>query len=126
MKVLKTLLLFGCLILVSVSYGQDRPRSERSAERVKERGAQFNKMVAELKLSKDQAETLKEINQDYRSKMRKIRQENEGDRPAMRSKMQELRTNQQAEIKDIMTEEQFTAFQKIMKEQRTQRGGRRY
>ena len=57
--------------------------------------------------------------------MQQVRQSNEGDFEAMRPKMMELREKQNAELKEIFTEDQYTQYQEWLKEARSKRRGNR-
>lgn len=87
--------------------------------------AQMAELVASLGLNQDQEEEFKAINTKYQQQMRAMREEANGDFSSMRGKMQELRTAQNEEIKEILTAEQITKYEKFLAERRNNRQGRR-
>ncbi|MEZ5044823.1 MAG: hypothetical protein R2828_33305 [Saprospiraceae bacterium] len=88
--------------------------------------AQMEQLVAELGLNEDQKVEFEAINAKYRQQMQTMREQANGDFASMRPKMQEMRTAQNAEIKQILTEEQFAKYEKIQAERMQNRqGGRR-
>lgn len=86
---------------------------------------QIEALMAELGLNEDQKEEWQSINAKYREQMRAMREEANGDFASMRGKMQELRTAQNEEIKEILTAEQFQKYEKFVAERRSNRRGRR-
>jgi hypothetical protein len=90
-----------------------------------QRAEMQTKMMADsLSLSSRQGEKVKEINLKYANKQTEARQANaDGDWEQMRAKMEALRTEQNAELKTVLTNEQYERWQKITAEQWKQRGG---
>ncbi|MEL6924337.1 MAG: hypothetical protein AAFO94_09835 [Bacteroidota bacterium] len=120
MKNLKLLCVLLVACVLNVSYAQDR-RFDSDSDRAARIKAQQEQMIAKLDLSEDQAVAMKEIMEDYRNKMQKTREDNMGDRVAMMTAMKALRTEQETEIKDILTADQFKTFQTLMEERRGKR-----
>lgn len=105
----------------------ERPAGPRGRQGGGARGqAQMQELVASLGLNQDQEEEFKAINAKYQKQMQAMREEANGDFASMRGKMQELRTAQNDEIKEILTAEQITKYEKFLAERRNNRqGGRR-
>lgn len=81
-------------------------------------------MVDSLSLSTKQGEKVKEINLKYANKQTEARQANtDGDWEQMRAKMDALRTEQNTELKTVLTQSQFDHWQKISEEMAKHRGG---
>lgn len=80
----------------------------------------------ELKLSDDQVAKAKGIEDAARADMQKLRDEmqNGGDRQAMRQKMQESRDKIRADVRAILTPDQQTKFDDLVKQMDAQRGQR--
>lgn len=95
----------------------DRPRGQR--ERIN-----FDQLAAQLALSPEQEEQFVALNEDFQTKMQEMR-DSGTDRMAMREQMRSMRDERSAELKKILTEEQFQQYEKIIAEQRGKRGGRR-
>ena len=87
--------------------------------------AQMEELVASLGLNQDQKEEFVAINAKYQKQMRAMREEANGDFSSMRGKMQEMRTAQDTEIKEILTAEQITKYEKFLEERRGNRQGGR-
>ncbi len=100
-------------------------RGEGRRGNPEERAKREAEMYAQLNLSEAQQTKVKEINEKYRTKMRTARENSDGDRDAIRANMMKMRDEQHAELKNIMTAEQFEKFKKIQEAQRGKRGGRR-
>jgi len=118
MKKEKLFLLLLGLFMFNLSFaqrGQDRNALEDR------RKAQFEKMVAALELSEDQVTEMKSINKEYGDKMRTMRRDDTKSREDIRANMKTMRAAQHAEIKDILTAEQFVKYENYQAEQRAQR-----
>lgn len=82
---------------------------------------QMEELKEGLELSDDQEKQVREIITAGFETMRKSREEmmdGGGDREAMREKMQAMREEQNQKIKAVLTEEQFTKYEKIQQERR--------
>ena len=103
-----------------------RPAGPRGGQGGGGRGqAQMEELVASLGLNQDQKEEFEAINTKYQKQMRSMRDEANGDFASMRGKMQELRAAQNTEIKEILTAEQITKYEKFLEERRGNRQGGR-
>ncbi|MBK8426981.1 MAG: DUF4890 domain-containing protein [Lewinellaceae bacterium] len=99
--------------------GGERP----SMDPVKRAEKQTAMMTEQLTLSEAQAAKVQEINLKYAEKSKAMREANtSGDRTAMREQMTALRTAQDAELKTMLTSDQWAAWEKIQAEQRENRG----
>lgn len=87
---------------------------------------QTEMMTKELSLDDAQITIVDSINQTFAVKMKEALDANGGDRRASRSAIMELRDQQNEALKAVLTEEQFTTLEAIMKERKGRRGqGRR-
>jgi hypothetical protein len=100
-------------------------KKEQNKDKRKELKAAYQAMLDSLNLTEQQREDVDFINTKYKAQMQQIRQNSEGDRETMRPKMMELRDKQNAELKEIFSEEQFAEYQKWMKENRSRGRGNR-
>ena len=85
------------------------------------------KLYTELGLSDAQKTKMEEIQKGTRQTMQAMRAEmrdGTGDRNAMRTKMEAIRAAEVTEVKKIMTEEQFTKYEKFLEERKGRRGER--
>ena len=122
---LLTIFLAFLLILSGCNRNQDRPGfgqgqnfdpkvfAEQRAERVGEA----------LELSEEQIAKLTELYLKYGEKQRELRQESGGDRETMRAKMQEFNAEQDSEMKEILTEEQWDKWLEVRNSFRQRREG---
>ncbi len=122
-----SLIVFIFCISSNETSAQDNSNPETTQERkpdnekMQEYQAAYNSMLDSLGLADQQREDVEFINTKYRAQMQQIRQNNEGDREAMRPKMMELRDKQNAELKEVFTEEQFAQYKKWQDENRSRR-----
>lgn len=79
-------------------------------------------MTAQLSLSDAQSNKVKEINLKYANKMKDARANANGDRDAMRGTMTAIREEQDKELQQVMTDEQWQQWVKYRDEQRANRG----
>ena len=81
---------------------------------------QMEELKEGLELSDDQEKQVREIITAGFETMRTAREgmQDGGDREAMREKMQQMRDEQTAKIKAVLTEEQFAKYEQIQQERR--------
>jgi len=89
------------------------------------REAHQAEMMAQLNLSDAQKVKFDEIQDKYKDRMMTVRNSNNGDREGMRETMMKMRNEQTAEVKKILTSDQFAVYQKLQEQRRRQRGTRR-
>jgi hypothetical protein len=75
--------------------------------------SQTQLMTDSLSLSEAQAEKVREVLLKYAQKTKELFENSDGDREAMRASMQELRAQQDTELKPFLTDEQWTNWQRI-------------
>jgi hypothetical protein len=101
-----------------------QPGGGRGGDPIQRAEMQTQLMVDSLSLSAKQAEKVKEINLRYANKQKEARSANtDGDWEKMRATMEALRTEQNAELKKLLTQAQYDRWQKIAEAQRQSRGG---
>lgn len=91
--------------------------SQSPANRMSEQQAA---LLAKLGLRPEQEKAFNEIQAKFRQQMAEMRSNSGGDFSAMREKMQSMRTEQEAELQKILTQEQFETYKKHMQEARSQ------
>lgn len=67
-------------------------------------------MIEELKLDDKQAADFRKVEADFREQMKKEREAVKEDREKMREKMTAMRTEKDAQIKKILTDEQYNQY----------------
>lgn len=110
-KVVLSLAMFAFLASSHVCMAQDRPQRMNPEQRMEQ-------MVKDLELNETQAKEFKAVMES----MRPQKGQNEGERPS-REEMEKKRTEMEAKIKGILTEEQYKKYQEMQKNNR--RGGNR-
>ncbi len=110
-------LVFSINIQAQPPGGGERP----TMDPVKRAEKQTAMMTEQLTLSEAQATKVHEINLKYAEQSKTMREANT-DRSAMREQMTALRTAQDAELKTMLTSDQWAAWEKIQAEQRANRG----
>ena len=73
------------------------------------------KMIEELKLNDKQAAEFRKVEADFKDQMTKEREAVKEDRQKMREKMTAMRTEKDAQIKSILTDEQYKLDQEKQK-----------
>lgn len=80
------------------------------------------KMIEELKLDDKQAAEFRKVEADFREKMNKEREAVKDDREKMREKMITLYNEKEAQIKKILTDEQYKQYQEKQKKAPRKKG----
>ncbi|MGB0521374.1 MAG: hypothetical protein ACPGJS_00370 [Flammeovirgaceae bacterium] len=122
--------LLSLLLLLSVTaFGQRRAMdTQKMAER---QTTQLQERLTEkgMALTDESLEEVKALNIKYAEKMKALREENQGDRMAMKEAGRELETEKRKELKKILTKDQFKEYKAWMTERmegrRERRGGMR-
>jgi periplasmic protein CpxP/Spy len=79
----------------------------------KPRGGNIQALLAQLNLTDDQKPKVKAVFDDQMQKIKDIRADSSLSQDDRRTKMKELRDNTTAQLKDILTPDQFATWQKI-------------
>jgi Spy/CpxP family protein refolding chaperone len=100
---------------------QSRKAPDRSENRPDKETAD---LVKELDLSDKQAAQVKKIHQDFGEKMEKARKNNDGDREDMREHMAKMEKEKNAEMKTVLSKEQYKKYEELHAEKRKQAKGK--
>lgn len=100
---------------------QSRKAPDRSENRPDKETAE---LVKELDLSDKQAAQVKKIHQDFGEKMEKARKNNDGDREDMREHMAKMEKEKNAEMKTVLSKEQYKKYEELHAEKRKQAKGK--
>ena len=119
---------FGFLMLAAMFFAtvaMAQPGGQRNFDPKEMAKRQTEELTKELGLNKDQAKKVLELNTKSMEKMSEMRGQmrDGGNREAMREKMQKQREEQNAEMKKILTEDQYKKYEKYLEERRSRRGG---
>lgn len=108
----KVIGLFLVILISSATvFAQDGNRQGKKGDPSK----RSEKMIEELKLDDKQAAEYRKIEADFREKMMKDREAAKEDRAKMREKMMAMRTEKDAQIKSVLTDEQYKLYQEKQK-----------
>ena len=107
--------------LLFVALSVQAQRGVRKAPSPKQQAEHLNKLVADLDLDEETATAFKAIVEQQGEKVKEIR-EADGDRMEKREQMKELRASTDEQIEELLTDEQFEKYKKIMKKNRRARG----
>ena len=99
---------------------RDGRRGQRDPEAQQKRQQE---MYAQLNLSVAQIVKVEEISAKYLAKRKGLRDRNNGDRAAMKGEMQKQQEEQNKELSNVMTKEQFAKYLEIQKTRIGRRGG---
>ena len=110
--------LMAALSVSAIAQGpQNGGMSPELAKQMREmKEVQMQKMIKELKLTKDQQKKFRAIDASTEPKLRKLMSE-PGDMSAKRPKLMKIVSDSQAELKKILTKDQWAKYQKMMAEQ---------
>lgn len=111
-------------LLFAIAANSQPPGGGRGGDPVQRAEMQSKMMVDSLSLSTKQGEKVKAINLKYANKQKEARAANtDGDWEKMRATMDAIRTEQNAELKTVLTQEQYDRWLKIAEAQMQRRGG---
>ncbi len=106
--------------------GMAQPGGPRlSPEEMAER--QTTQLAEKLELDEAQKSKVQEINLAFAQKLKAMREEGRDNREAMREKRETAQSERMAQLKEVLSEEQFKAFEEIQSErpERSKRGDRK-
>ncbi len=110
-------LMIGVLILLS-TVAQAQPQRMSVKERVKI-------LKDTLKLNDEQTMKITTILEDQREEITTAMNDNHGDRNAMHAVMQEIMKKNDDKIKEVLTEDQASKYDKMLKDQRAKMNRRK-
>lgn len=114
----KVLGLFLVILVCSVSMHAQKGKKDG---RMGDPSKRMEQMITDLKMNDTQAADFRKIHQDFMEKMRKerdeIQKDMQTDRTKMREKMEKMREDRNAEIKKILTEDQYNQYLEKQKQQ---------
>lgn len=83
---------------------------------------QTEHMTEKLGLSEDQTAKVKAINLTYAQKIQEAREENSGDRSAMQEITTAINKEKAAELKTVLTDEQYKTFEQMQASESKRKG----
>lgn len=86
------------------------PRWQTRCKKGGDPAQRCEKMIADLKLDEKQAADFRKVEAEFRDKMKAERKQADWDRRKMREKMMSLRDDRDAEMKKILTEDQYKQY----------------
>ncbi len=102
-------LIFSLIAILTISFSIDAQRQQRGNMGTPEEMAkkQTERMKEDLALNADQEVKVGEINLKFINKQKDLRKNASSDRTAMREAMKTVRNERKAEMKKVLTEEQY-------------------
>lgn len=123
---MKRLVALAIIILIgttaSIAQNRGGQRNTDPVEMAKRQTAEIKEAVG---LDEEQETQVYDINLTAAKNMATAREDSGEDRNAMREKMREIRDESNKEMKKVLTEEQWTKYEKYQEKRREQRGQRR-
>ena len=121
---MKKIFVVACLmtfaLMVSAQDGQRRGGFQMTPE---QRAQYYETLKKDLKLNDKQLDGIKKIDEKYQAKQREFRENNAGgDREKMREEFTKLRTAQNAEVKKLLSAEQFKKYEELQAQRMQRRG----
>jgi Spy/CpxP family protein refolding chaperone len=106
---MKKIFVACCLLMFAfmVSAQQGGQRRQMTPEQLEQR---YEQMKKDLNLTDKQLGEIKKIEANFRTKMQEVREKAGGDREKMREEMTKLRNEQNAKVKPLLKEDQYTKY----------------
>jgi hypothetical protein len=103
------------LAFAVTGWSQPRRSEEQMEQRIK---AQVEQLTAELNLSDEQASKIQELLMEESRQMRELWSGGSRNREEMRERMMNIRSDTDKKVKDILSGEQYTGWEKWRQQQR--------
>lgn len=116
-----------CLVVLLSSTSVFAQGNRRLDKREMDPSARCEKMIADLKLDEKQAVEFRKLQKEYMEKAQKEREAMKAEREKQREKMLAMREDKNAQMKKILTEEQYKQYLEkqsapVKKEKRNRKG----
>lgn len=117
---------FALLLIGTTAFGQRRgaPDPAKMAER-QTTELQEHFSGKDMAMDEDVLAQVEALNLKYAEQAKSLRDENRGDREAMKEAMRGLEEDKRKELKKLLSKDQFKEYKKWMEERRAQRQQRR-
>lgn len=112
-----------CLVIVLSSVSVFARDGKRMDKRNDDSSKRYERMVESLKLDEKQAVEFRKINQEFADKMKVEREKAKVVRDKKRAEMTAMRTERDAQLKKVLTEEQYKLYQEKMAAKKIHRKG---
>ena len=99
-----------CLVVLLSSTSVFARENRRMDKRKMDPSARCEKMIADLKLDEKQAVEFRKLQKEYMEKAQKEREAMKAEREKQREKMLAMREDKNAQMKKILTEEQYKEY----------------
>ena len=104
---------------------QAQERSERLKDPTERAERQTTALTKALDLTEEQQASVSEINLKYAEEVNGLWEENRESREKTRAAMKEMKQRKDAELQEVLTEEQMKEYQEFLEKRRDRRGKRR-
>ncbi|WP_102407874.1 hypothetical protein [Parabacteroides bouchesdurhonensis] len=114
-----------CLVVLLSSVSAFAREGRHMDRKAGDPSKRCEKMIQELKLDDKQAAEFRKINEEFRQKMKAEREVAKADREKKRAGMLAMRNDRDAQLKKVLTEEQYKLYQEKQTDQQ-QKSKRHY
>ena len=111
-----------CLVILISSVSVFAQDGKRRTKKGGDPAQRCEKMIADLKLNEKQAVDFRKVEAEFRDKMKAERKQADSDRRKMREKMITMRNERDAEMKKILTEDQYKQYLEKQRSQSPRKG----
>ena len=118
MKKVLVICIVALIASVSAFANSDAPQRGNRGDRNMDSQKRIEKMCKDLNLNEEQTKQFQQINKDFMEKMKKQREAADTDRQKHREAMQAMQTERNAQIKKILTDEQYKKYTEMQKNMR--------
>jgi hypothetical protein len=118
MNYLKTSLLFGALLCLSISTFAQRPGGPRDGQQRGPQGPDLETLQKELGLSEAQVTTLSPILENTKKEMHALRTKEFASQEARRTATKAIMDKQKAAVNSVLTEDQIKKMEALQQKQR--------
>lgn len=118
MKKVLVICIVALIASVSAFAGSDAPQRGNRGNGDKDSQKRIEKMCKDLNLNEEQTKQFQQVNKDFMEKMKAQREASDTDRQKRREAMQAMQTERNAQIKKILTDEQYKKYTEMQKNMR--------
>lgn len=100
----------GLCLVVLLSSGSVFAQEGRRMDKKPDDGRRCERMISELKLNEQQAAEFRKVNEEFMKRAEKEREEMKAFRDKQREKMRTMESEKDAQLKKILTDEQYKQY----------------
>ena len=123
-KVIFGIALLGSVLTFSPAAFSQTPNGTNQNGQGGAREPEYEKLKTDLGLSDDQVTSWKNLEETYKPKMKAIRSNTALSEEDKKTQMKQLHESKQADLKKILTPDQYTKFEEIRRQDKGGKGGK--